>query len=364
MPVHVLEAFANEDLCGHCVSQHCLALDERGDFQGPALLACLRRLERCNGPLAVLPGSGLEGSPGLLARLQTRFVLLGNPAGTVAACKDPARFFPLLQRLGIPHPKVRLRPGAGPWSGLRKCVGGAGGTHIVRWRTAQPFIFGAQYLQDWAPGLGMGAAFVANGHAARLLGLCEHYVGDTALDPFPDAVGPFVWRGAISGMAVERAGLKACVEGWLQRLVPALRLHGLGGLDFLHGPAETLLLEINPRPPASLELYVGEKQMVGWHIDACAGRLPFPAMVGSTGYRAMHHLFAPRPGRVPGAVRWPPWVRNRPRPGLRYATGDPLCTVFSSADCRAHAESLLRARLCRACQYLGIELRDMQIRPG
>src|SRR5262245_44544099 len=76
-------------------------------------------------------GSGFEGRPRLLQRLSRGRTLYGNTPAALADVRSPARFFLLLERLGIPHPPVRMTPPARPKGWLMKRPGTAGGTGVL-----------------------------------------------------------------------------------------------------------------------------------------------------------------------------------------------------------------------------------------
>jgi predicted ATP-grasp superfamily ATP-dependent carboligase len=107
--------------------------------------------------------------------------------------------------------------------------------------------------------------FAADGRAARRLGVQRLLVR-------PLGAHPFVYRGAVGPLALPAARL-AAVDGALQALVREFGLRGLCSLDFVDDGEQAWLLEVNPRPSASLALY-GPSWMRA-HVEAALhGRLP------------------------------------------------------------------------------------------
>ena len=98
-------------------------------FDPEALLVAAERLAPADHGFGLVYGSGVEHSSALLERLAWGRTLLGNAPEVLRVVKDPALFFSLLTRLGIPHPETRLERPVRPEGWLVKRVGGSGGGH-------------------------------------------------------------------------------------------------------------------------------------------------------------------------------------------------------------------------------------------
>ena len=233
---------------------------ERG-MQWRSLCRALDALaERAPSPIAgFVYGAGFEDRPELLRLIAERWKLLGNDAETVKRIKAPKMFFAALDRLGIAHPKTaskRPRNGAG-W--LAKKTGGAGGSHIVpsRLATSSP----DRYFQQRVEGRAVSALFVGNGSFARVLGFSEQWTSPSPRSP---------WR---YGGAVRPASLP---EDLARRMASAVigvarafKIKGLASADFLVKDGEALLLEINPRPGATLDIFdCGATPLLSLHVSA------------------------------------------------------------------------------------------------
>jgi len=127
---------------------------------GQALLAALDELaDGVDGAvLGVVLGSGFERTPKLMEAIASRFRLIGATPRTVARLKHPVEFAAMLEKLGVPHPAIRIGPvddGAG-W--LEKRRGGSGGGHIHPARAGR--LDRGCYLQRQVAGTPMSIAVV------------------------------------------------------------------------------------------------------------------------------------------------------------------------------------------------------------
>jgi predicted ATP-grasp superfamily ATP-dependent carboligase len=279
----------------------------------------------------IVYGAGFEADPGLLERLAAAAPLLGNPPGALAAVKDEVRLAALLARLGAPHPRIAATPQPG-W--MRKRRGGSGGTHIDRGAVPERGF----YWQEPAQGTPSSALFAADGRRARLLGWTEQWTAPAAAAP---------WRfGGCAGPVPPPASLVAEVAGLCDALVAAVGLVGLNSLDLLVENARFTVLEVNPRPGATLDVLDGPDGAGAlWrhHLDAVAGTLP-PAAAPMRAARAALVLYAPAPIRVPAALAWPDWAADIPLPDNLITAGAPLCTVLAAAPDAAQARRLAERR--------------------
>jgi predicted ATP-grasp superfamily ATP-dependent carboligase len=177
---------------------------------------------------------------------------------------------------------------------------------------------------------------IGAGGAAIVLGLSAQWP-----DPLADA--PFRYGGA-----VRPAGLAAPVETALhdaaRAIVEANRLVGLNSVDFLVEDQDWHLIEVNPRPGATLDIFDDENgSLFKLHIEACRGRLlnerrSFP------GAAAAAIVYARRDLPSMPEFDWPNWTADRQPPGTAIATGAPICTVLARANDPAEARQLVMDR--------------------
>lgn len=207
----------------------------------------------------------------------------------------------------------------------------------VRWADVQPLGRG-DYLQRFAPGRTLSALFLADGRRALVLGFNEQWT--CAARP----ATPFLFGGAVNQVALP-ASVATDIEMRLQALVAATGLVGLNGLDFVLQERGWLVLEINPRPTATVELYDPD-YMTGLfdaHLRAGAGNLPdrpAPPLAA----RALANVIAATPGLIREDFTFAPWCRDLPMPGTAFAAGDPVCTVHAEAADATSARTLVHQR--------------------
>lgn len=334
-PSVVLDCFADRDT--RALARHCRPVRAAGAirFDAHALLSAAAELAPPARSEGLVYGAGFEGRPTLLTRLARGRQLLGNSPSVVAAIKDPRRFFPLLAHLGIPHPEVRYAaPEGGEW--LVKRVGGAGGAH-VRPAGASPARAG-HYFQRFQPGEPCSALFVADGRRAVIIGFNRQWIAA------PQADRSYLYGGAV-GRATVPPGVASGVRARLDSLVAATGLVGLNGLDFMMWEGGWSVLEVNPRPTATMELYDPDfpRGLLDWHLRAVRGELPGDPVPDGPA-RAHGIVRAPVAWEVPAMFRFPEWCRDLPDPGLMFSPGDPVCTVHAAAASPEAAVQLVRER--------------------
>jgi predicted ATP-grasp superfamily ATP-dependent carboligase len=268
--------------------------------------------------------------------------LLGNDAEAVKRIKAPESFFAALDRLDITHPvTLSERPAkGGAW--LAKKRGGAGGSHIVPSRLSKSAA--NVYFQQRVEGRAVSALFVGNGGDARVLGFSEQW---TAPSP------PSLWR---YGGAVRPAALLKTVEQQMTSAVTgiaqAFKIKGLASADFLVNDGGALLLEINPRPGATLDIFDwGATPLMRLHLEAVRrGKLPRRPLKFEDA-TASAIVYAERSGAVPPGMVWPAWSADRPKSSERIDKNRPICTVWARGSTRAQAKRLVEERICKILSW-------------
>ncbi|WP_332674000.1 ATP-grasp domain-containing protein [Aromatoleum sp.] len=350
-------------------------------IDGDALLTALHRLRAC-GAAGWIAGSGFEANPELLAAGAQILPLIGNPPDVVARVRSPAEFFGRLAKLRIPHPETRRDCPPSPLGWLRKDFASSGGREV---RSALPERFdltasagpncpqgaGVHY-QRITPGIPMSALFVADGRRGRLIGVNRQIVRKLR-------DRPYVFRGCVGPVPVA-SDVRRKLEDWVDALAADFGVRGVNGLDFLLDGDHPSVLELNPRPPASIALYRDALRggLLRAHVVACLeGELPdvrdvsssgwtskTPARIAMTGaaratdpcaatagaqalHRGFEVVFARRPcilaDAASAALARLDWCHDLPAAGTRFEPGDPVCTV-SAADTTVGG---VQARLAR-----------------
>lgn len=332
----VADFFADQDTVAlahdHVRIEHGLArgMDEE------KLLAAIAKLSRSRQPIGVVCGTGFEDRPQLLARIAQRWRLLGNDPQTVTRVKDPHAFAALCGDCNIPHPDTIPSPPSESTGWLAKRKGGAGGSHIAS-VSAQDFAHDEFYFQRVTPGVPVSVLFLADGRRAMTLGFSAQWAS-------PTAQRPFRYGGAVRPAALA-PGMEDALASSLHRLMQTIPLVGLNSADFLVDRDEFRLLEINPRPGATLDVFEpAEGSLFSLHVAACKGQLVTAAPC-LDGARAAAIVYAERDIAAVPATQWPDWTADRPGPGTVIKAGEPLCTVMAAAATAAAARAGVDERL-------------------
>lgn len=335
----VLDLFCDLDARAAALEARRLPGSIEEGLDAEALLGAVAAVARQQGAnlAGLVYGGGFENRPGRLAKLREVTSLLGNSPATVARCKDPGTFFPLLDRLEIAHPEVSPDPPKDLAGWLVKRAGASGGSHV------QPLGSGLvgsdSYFQRRVPGRPVSLAFLADGSGACLVGLSEQWAS-------PGGDG-FRYGGAVQPAELS-AGLAGELAGAVARLVPAFGLKGLNSADFLIRERDFDLLEINPRPGASLDVF--DRRGAGLfaaHCAACRGRLDKPAAAAdgaADGAMAAAVVYAPERLSIPASFRWPAWAADLPESNSVIEPGAPLCSVQAEAASPKRARAEVNAR--------------------
>jgi len=175
--------------------------------------------------------------------------------------------------------------------------------------------------------------------------------------------------------------VRRTLEGLLDALAAEFGLRGVNGLDFLLDGERLSVLEVNPRPPASIALYrdVLPGGMLRAHVAASregelpdvqeagsGGRIPADAATvmttggggaidgceASANLRALHRgfelVFADRHcivGEIAAnTLARLGWCHDLPAAGTRFGPGDPVCTVSAADPSLAGVQARLARR--------------------
>jgi uncharacterized protein len=277
-----------------------------------------------------IAGSGFEGEPALLEEGAAVLPLIGTAPAAVRRLRDPASFFGFLAARVIPHPQVMLQPPEDPAAWLMKDAYGCGGWHVRRapWSLDEP-PSSHHYFQREMPGLPMSATFIANGRDVHVLGFNEMSVRRFGSRPF-------VFCGVVGPVPVPE-NIASRVTSIARMLAVEFELRGLCSLDFMRDGDTIGVLEVNPRPPASMSLYRRPADSPGLmqaHVRACtSGELPtMPPQPQDT--EGIEIVFARRPVQLdaPAAEKLAAWpgIGDVPGAGQRFDIDDPLCTLTAS----------------------------------
>lgn len=309
----VIDLFA--DLDTQC---HAEAFRKIPSLDAPHLALAVAYFVRHYAVAHAVYGSGLEGYPESLRYLDSRLRILGNPPETFIRLHDKPAFFSTLDMLNIPHPEVCFTAPNRDDQWLVKPMQGQGGAGIKRYRP-NDFVESGVYWQKYQPGTQHSVLFLADGQQAQVIGFNTQWtirLGENR---------EFIFSGIMS--RCELSGeQKQRVTAWLGKLVPEFALKGLNSLDFIHAGDNSAALEINPRPPAGMQLY--DADLLNRHIRASRGELSADCrfQTGCTGYQI---VYAERDVIIPNGFEWPEGCVDLPGFGVMCRAGQPICSIIA-----------------------------------
>ena len=329
----VADGFGDQDTLAAAAGH--IRVDFARPIDGDILIAALQALAKSSDCAGIVCGSGFEDRVDLLTNIGGCWPLLGNSAETVERVKDPLGFAATCRAANIPHPETSLVPPTDKAGWLAKRIGGAGGWHIGPAGDA-----GKRgkdiYFQRRVEGEAVSALLLCDGRNVLVLGFSAQWTAPTARHPF--RYGGAV-RPAPLGDDVKQAMTAA-----VTRLNSIMPLVGLNSADFIVDGDAFQLLEINPRPGATFDLFEPEgTSLFAFHLDACGGTLPTPA----PSYRAAMAsaiVYAKRAIVAAPALDWPEWTADRPVAGSRIGAEQPLCSVFARGATALEAKQLVEQR--------------------
>ena len=275
---------------------------------------------------AVVYGAGFENRPDLVARLAHGRALLGTPPELLRSVRDPWAVGEAARAAGARAPETLSAAdapgggGRGRW--LRKPLRSGGGRGVRRWAGGR--LRTTEILQRRVDGLSCSVVAIGDGRRAAVLGLTEQ------LHRRPG----FGWMGNVTPPRLaggELAELDGQLRAVCAEVAARFGVRGAFGVDVVWDGRHAWVLEVNPRPPASLELF-GPGRFEA-HVRGARGvtvsNAEKPARTGCAKVKLV--LFADRTVRAPDPGWWPAGlVRDIPRAGETINRGAPVCTLISS----------------------------------
>lgn len=310
---------------------------------------------------------GLENSPAFLSRLAAACPTAAASPGSVLAVRDFANLASAAAVMGLTTPETHTSPTSLPTDGsyLVKPLASVGGLGISRWHGG-PAPATPSLWQRHHTGVPHGVSvLLRDQHPPELLGVCRslHNHAATSAPGWAYAGSVSVATPAWSGLVIRLA----------ERLGTCHGLRGAIGIDCLVTPSgEVVVLEVNPRPTASMELFERTAGLciASRHLDALAFPSPLTTPCQASGHAVSGKaiLYSDRAFTVTSAFHaaftnlaehWAPSpdlppLADLPRINTHVESGSPILTVFADSDSEDAVETLLTERLaalrtiCRA----------------
>ena len=248
--------------------------------------------------------------------------IVGNSSGSLQRCKDPHQFFPALDKYAINYPEICFNSKPKDTKNWlckqHHSTGGFGVTSVAIDACDE----GQNYLQKNIDGVSFSLTFLANGFDIHVLGANTQWS-----ERLSDAI-PYAYAGAINQVKLDDEAIKIA-EQHAKTITNEFELVGLNSIDCIYCDNNVYVLEVNPRIPASYELYETKYgDVMRGHITACSKRR-LPAEKRQSLLRAHALVYAPHDILIPEDFSWPLWTADRPQNGEKIKQYEPICNVFS-----------------------------------
>jgi uncharacterized protein len=337
----VVDGYGDLDTIAAAGSHVCLPEFVTTGITAKPLMAALTRLsERSNERICGLVlGAGFEDHPKLMETLTGNFKLLGTPPAAVARVKNPAEVMFALAKLGIVSPKTQLTPpnDKDPW--LVKKAGGSGGRHIRDWKTGEKFAE-ADYFQKRVEGDSISVLGVVSA-TGDAFAFSRQWTA-------PSPKSPYCFGGATGPLTLDE-DLEARLIETSIAVAREFDLVGLVSFDFIVSATEAYLIDINPRPGATLDIFDdGFGTLFKAHIAACTGENPAEVLQNEwdpPAARSMAYLYANRGSLTLSNIEWPDWAFDRSPPGTKVMAHAAVATIVAEARLPDETERLCGERL-------------------
>ncbi len=322
---YAIDQFADRDLAAICPAVKI------GNY--PRDLAAALR----NAPQAPwMYTGGLENVPRLVDRMAQLRPLWGNPGSVLRPVRDPWKLAEVAREAGLEMPPI-VRELPRQWQSdrwLHKPLRSSGGYQVeLAAGPRQPQRRG-YYYQQFVPGQGHGALFLASDKGCHLLGITRQIQTSDS----------FRYEGSIAAPDV-RDRCSAALLRLGQTLTDRFALRGLFNVDFIANDAGCWPLEVNPRYSASVELLerAGGISYVALHAAVFRREAIFlPANPGTSRVYGKAVVYAPMDGIVTATIdelvtEWNsgsdwPGIADVPRVAETINAGQPICTVFADGE--------------------------------
>ncbi len=301
-------------------------------------------------------GAVLESNPDLLDSIYARFmtsnsVLFGNSSDSLRQCKNPEKFFSTLDQNSIPYPETSFKliaNSSGPW--LLKHATSTGGLGVSG-NQVYSDVNKDSYYQRKIDGLNFSLLFLANGKEIKALGfnsLWSERLGEKF---------PYAYSGAINSVELTEEQQSIAIR-YATIITKAFNLIGLNSIDYILSNNNIYVLEVNPRIPATYELYETKHgDLLKEHIDVCITHELAPSQPSHL-LRAHAIVYAQENVQIPKDFVWPLWTADRPYPEQWVQQYDPVCSVFSGGKNVVQVRQMIHTRKKIILESLNSQIND------
>jgi predicted ATP-grasp superfamily ATP-dependent carboligase len=282
-------------------------------------------------------GSGFENRPELVAELEERCILLGNPSKTLRRVRNWRRFFRVLRKENILFPRsevVALEEAmekSDRW--LIKPLKSGGGRAIYEGREIEAGGLEEEVLlQEYISGKPASATVIGAGKSYFFIGATLQLIGDSQ--------SKYRYVGNIAPLEAEDETLEK-IKRISCRIAQAFELRGSNSIDFILKDGEPYVIEVNPRITGAMEVLekAYDINLLKLHVRACMGRLK-SLRIKPKGFFGKRILFAEK--NITYKINRLDFVKDVPPYKERIKKGSPICTVLGQGKtlhgCRVDLE--------------------------
>ncbi len=212
---------------------------------------------------------GLENHPEIVDRIARERPLYGNCGEALRRVRDPFQVQRCLKRTGIGFPETRPTPVETSADGSWLCKGysSSGGIQVTAWPGEGQLAARSQvYFQRRVEGISCAAVYIGRETGADLIGVTRQLVGETWCH-----AAPYRYCGSIGPLALS-AVLARQFAQMGDAITQEFSLRGIFGVDCIVAGDDLWAIEVNPRFPASAEMFdrVRSDSVIDHHVRACA----------------------------------------------------------------------------------------------
>lgn len=283
-------------------------------------------------PDAVFITGALENYPSILRRISNISRLLAPPISTITSIRSPFQLKATLQAAGFDFPGITddQVPNYGKWIAKPYLSAAGHHIHVVTTGTECP---AGYYLQEFVPGRPMSVSYLLQSNTITILGTSELMQGDVAAEE------AFQFYGAITCSLADHHRL--LLE--LGNLLRKIGLRGLTGVDFiLTDENHIIILEVNPRYTATMELYehLWKQPLIALHVAAFQDTDMAAAAAASLKVAGKQIIYAKQSVMITKrlmsqfhntAADQDLELADIPHPGTSITRGHPILTLFGTA---------------------------------
>jgi predicted ATP-grasp superfamily ATP-dependent carboligase len=328
----------------------------------------------------------LENRPDLLERLAAVRPLAGCSPAAVRLVRDPFRLAVALHEAGLQFPHTFPDPAQVPLDGsyVQKPLASAAGHGIRRWTADLSAADSAKtqatlIWQQWIEGEAVAAIFLLSDTGAELLGTSHQLLGRD----WCHARGLLYCGSVDVPLPLLTESIRRDWDAVGRLLAETGGLRGVVGVDAVADRAGRLtVIEVNPRPTASLELIERRtgRSLAGEHLRACGFPYPAPELLSGAADPASPTCWAKAILRAPHSLNvddgwleklafhaagwcrqdgWPA-VADLPESGEPIPLGGPVLTLLAPG----HRPEAALLRLIKRCATLSAALFEPTVLPN